>query len=96
MMAYIYVIGEQCPPYKIGITNNPDRRLKNLQTGHPKKLTIHYTESIPENKVKELEQIIHKTIGHKRLVGEWFDIQLSEAIAEVKYARIRYLTDEIA
>jgi len=94
-MAYIYVIGEHQKPYKIGITNNPERRLKNLQTGHPKKLYIHYTEMISDNQVRELEQIIHETIRHKRMHGEWFDIELNEAIAEVKYARIRYSNDEI-
>lgn len=92
-MAYIYVIGGQNKPYKIGITNNPERRLKTLQTGHPNKLFIHYTEEIDSTQVRHIEQTIHKLINRHRLQGEWFDLELNEAIAEVKYARMRYLKD---
>lgn len=94
-MNYIYVIGGTEKPYKIGITNNPERRLKNLQTGHPYELKIHYKEEIPESQVRLIEQTIHKTIKHKQTKGEWFDISLEDAIAEVKFARIRYLKDEV-
>ena len=69
--------------------------MKNLQTGHPSKLKIYHVELIPDDQVRLIEQTIHKTINHKRLKGEWFDISLEDAIAEVKYARIRYLKDEI-
>ena len=93
-MSYLYVIGSTEKPYKIGITNNPDRRLKNIQTGHPKKLKIHYKEEIPDSQVRLLEQNIHRVIKRYQSHGEWFDIDLEQAIAEVKYARIRYLRDE--
>lgn len=94
-MNYIYVIGGTDKPYKIGITGNLEQRLKNLQTGNPYELKIHYKEEIPESQVKLIEQKIHKIIKHKQTHGEWFDISLDDAIAEVKYARIRYLKDEI-
>ena len=93
-MSYLYVIGGNVKPYKIGITTNPERRLKNLQTGHPHKLRIHYKEEIPDNQVRLLEQTIHRVIKHRQTHGEWFDIDLDQAISEVKYARIRYLKDE--
>ena len=94
-MAYVYVIGSTEKPYKIGITGNLEQRLKNLQTGHPYELKIHYIEEIPESQVKLIEQKIHKTIKHKQTHGEWFDISLDDAISEVKFARIRYLKDEV-
>jgi hypothetical protein len=93
-MNYIYVIGGTNKPYKIGITGNLEQRLKNLQTGHPYELKIHYIEEIPESQVRLLEQTIHKTIKYRKTHGEWFDIELEDAIAEVKHARIRYLKDE--
>ena len=93
-MSYLYVIGGTEKPYKIGITTNLERRLKNLQTGHPHKLRIHYKEEIPDNQVRLLEQTIHRVIKHRQTHGEWFDIDLDQAISEVKYARIRYLKDE--
>lgn len=93
-MNYIYVIGGTEKPYKIGITRNLEQRLKNLQTGHPYELKIHYKEEIPESQVRLIEQTIHKTIKHKQTHGEWFDISLEDAISEVKFAKIRYLKDE--
>lgn len=94
-MAYVYVIGSTEKPYKIGITNNPARRLKNLQTGHPSKLKIYHIEHIPDDQVRLIEQTIHQTIKYKKTHGEWFDIELEDAIAEVKHARIRHLKDEV-
>ena len=94
-MNYIYVIGGTEKPYKIGITNNLKRRLKDIQTGHPFKLHVHYSEEIPMEQVRLIEQNIHNTIRHKKTHGEWFDISLEDAIAEVKHARIRYLKDEV-
>lgn len=94
-MNYIYVIGGNEKPYKIGITNNPARRLKNLQTGHPSKLKIHHIEPVPDNQVRLIEQTIHQTIKYRKTHGEWFDIELEDAIAEVKHARIRHLKDEV-
>ena len=92
-MSYIYVIGGTDKPYKIGISNDPKRRLKDLQTGHPNKLKIHYKEKVPTDQVRLIEQTIHKTINHRRTHGEWFDLELDQAIAEVKFARIRYVKE---
>jgi hypothetical protein len=93
MNSYIYVIGTDKKPYKIGFSNKPARRLKDLQTGHPEQLTIHYLECIPKDQVKFIEKSIHSVLRHRRAKGEWFDLELEEAIAEVKFARIRYLQD---
>ena len=54
-MNYIYVIGGTEKPYKIGITNNLKRRLKDIQTGHPFKLQVHYSEEIPIEQVRLIE-----------------------------------------
>ncbi len=93
MSSYIYVIGPSTKPYKIGITNNPKRRLKNLQTGHPNTLFIHHLEEIPDSQVKFIEKTIHILLNNVRTKGEWFNIELKEAIAEVKYARMKHLKD---
>lgn len=93
MDSYIYVIGTDKKPYKIGFSNNPKRRLKDLQTGHPNQLTIHYIEAIPKDQVKSIEKSIHEVLRPHREKGEWFNLELHEAIAEVKFARIRYLKD---
>ena len=84
------MIGDTVSPYKIGFTKDPDKRLKTLQTGNPKKLQIHYKENISENEVKYIEGHIHKELKRKQVSGEWFDVSLDDAISEVKYAVMRY------
>jgi predicted GIY-YIG superfamily endonuclease len=66
--------------YKIGITKNVKKRIKNLQTGCPNKLSvIHLYES--ENNVGKIEKALHKRFEHSKqkdifnnLEGEWFDL----------------------
>jgi hypothetical protein len=90
---YIYVIGGDEPPYKVGISNNPDRRLKTLQTGHPKRLRIHSIKETDSTRTKLLESAIHQHLKHHRLVGEWFDLDLKTILLEVEFALIRYEDD---
>lgn len=89
--SWIYIIGSEDKPYKIGLSKNPNKRLKSLQTGHPKLLKIHYTEEIPECKVRYIESCIHDALKLCKTHGEWFDISLENAKLEVKFAVIRYL-----
>lgn len=88
--SWIYVIGSDTKPYKIGFSKNPEKRLKQLQTGHPKKLKIHHLEEINSNEVLIIEKNIHKENKFKKSHGEWFDLELEEAIAEIKFALIKY------
>jgi len=95
MSSYIYIIGSENPPYKIGISKNPERRLKNLQTGHPHKLKIIELRKTDSKKTKLLESVIHKHLDRYRLNGEWFDIPLEKAINHVDFALIRYEDDPL-
>lgn len=92
MKSNIYIIGseELSYTYKIGFSKIPEKRLKSLQTGYPTKLKLYYTKEISESKVKFIEKEIHKVIAHKRTKGEWFNIDLNDAISEVNFAVIRY------
>lgn len=93
MKSYIYIIGGNSPPYKIGFSANPHKRLASLQTGYPSKLFLHYTEELKEYQVRSIEKYIHKMMNYKRTHGEWFDLELKEAINEVKFAIIRNIKD---
>ena len=75
---------------KIGLSNNPKIRLKNLQTGHIEPLKIHYMQEVSAENVLAFERIIHKSLAHKRVRGEWFNIDAEEAIFEVKMAFMTY------
>lgn len=53
---------------KIGFSDTPSKRLKDLQTGSADKLVL--IKTIPGD--KELEVRLHEQFAHCRLDGEWF------------------------
>lgn len=72
MNSYIYIItnGED---YKVGVSVDPKKRLKQLQTGNSKKLTIVSTFEVSADDVYKMEKEAHREIQiryEKR--GEWF------------------------
>lgn len=88
--SWIYIIGSESKPYKIGFSKTPEKRLKSLQTGFPQELKILHLEEINDDEVRNIEKCIHKENKLRRTHGEWFNLELNEAIAEVQYAIIRY------
>jgi hypothetical protein len=55
-------------PIKIGMTNNAQSRLKNLQVGHYDKLRIIHTITGGRKE----EAALHEKFAHLRIQGEWF------------------------
>ena len=74
---YIYIIRMEIPncdinPVKIGVSNDPINRIKDLQVGSPFPLKI-----IAKKKTSladKLERILHRRFSSKTLKGEWFDL----------------------
>jgi hypothetical protein len=75
-MYYVYFIREkdiQCPNVKIGYSKDYSKRLKTLQTGHPKSLGIFgLIRCDTEDTAKKLEKHFHTIYKKNKLVGEWF------------------------
>lgn len=77
-MYYVYFIqetGKGNKPVKIGYSNDPERRLTDLQTGNPRKLKL--SISLPfesESLAREAEQTFQWLAAkkHRSLEGEWF------------------------
>ena len=67
---------------KIGYTNNLSRRLRELQIGNPRKLSVYFV--MKGNKQAELE--LHKAFKDYRGIGEWFNftVFIGEYINEVR------------
>lgn len=93
--SYIYIIGGDVPPYKVGISKNPEKRLKSLQTGFPYKLTLHDKRPTEVDKVKLLETIIHRNINLYKTQGEWFNLSLDDLKMQIEFALIRYEDDPL-
>lgn len=68
---FLYFICDENARYlKIGISNNPQERLKNFQTGNPLKLIlllIFYA-------TQENEKRIHNILKEYCLIGEWYPL----------------------
>jgi hypothetical protein len=66
---YLYVIQSEDSDYiKIGRTNNPKKRLSDLQSGNPNKLSY----LILLKGKGYLEKSIHEDLKSYRVRGEWF------------------------
>jgi predicted GIY-YIG superfamily endonuclease len=72
MKSFVYIItnGED---YKVGVSVDPEKRLKQLQTGNSKKLSIVSTFEVSKKVVFAMEKEAHKLICAKyQKSGEWF------------------------
>ena len=73
---FVYLIQSGCKvkdPIKVGMANNPERRIKELQTGNPVKLrTVLLIECDSRKHALRLEQTLHHMLRGHNILGEWF------------------------
>jgi hypothetical protein len=87
----MYVIGATVNgPLKLGISADPDRRVGQLQTGHAERLHVFHREPVPDDKARLFERLLHRDIGFRRTIGEWFDMTLEQAVAHIQFTIIQY------
>ena len=83
-MTFIYIIRcEKQNLFKIGISKNVDKRLKQLQTGNPYKLKCIYKIKSLEIKATKIEATIHqffKEANKKHVLNEWFNLSDDEVV----------------
>lgn len=83
---FLYCIGlADDASVKIGIANDPKKRLAQLQTAHPHKLVIHW--SIPfcsREMAVSAERYAHDKLSDSRVGGEWFFVspQAAKEVAD--------------
>lgn len=67
---HLYIL--QCGNrFKIGVTNNIEKRIASLQTGNAEPITlVHIEERINPTKA---EKYLHRCFHKNRLKGEWFE-----------------------
>lgn len=88
-MSYIYLIGDS-NKQKIGVASDPHKRLKQLQTGCPDELTLHYYVEVADDKRFMMEKRIHHELAHKRIRGEWFRFPPQFGIDYLTFAEITW------
>lgn len=78
---FIYVIGREEGPVKVGITSMPEGRLATIQTGcHFKIEILHLRTCSNRDHALKHEQNFHAVYAERRLAGEWFDMDSDCAI----------------
>jgi predicted GIY-YIG superfamily endonuclease len=100
--SYIYIISDNNGYIKVGISKHPEKRLKQLQTGHPNNLTLLFTEEFEckRRHLLKIEKLIHRKIHDiaKHMKGEWFaieDDQIEKIKSIIIQHRIQYDADPI-
>ncbi len=86
LTSFIYVIGPEDGPYKIGMSRRLKGRLAQLQMGHPDRLTIHHAESVNRQFAARIEGLVHTALADRRRGGEWFAVPFCDAIAALRTA----------
>jgi hypothetical protein len=64
--------------HKIGISSDPNYREKTLQSEQPKIETVIHRKFINRKLAKEFETELHRKYDHKRIRGEWFNLEAKE------------------
>lgn len=96
-MSFVYLIQNlETSKYKIGISKNPKKRIKQLQTGSGEdlKLIHKYKSKFP----RKVETALHNRYSPDKARGEWFNLSLE---VDVKFmneckdieSNIQYLID---
>lgn len=88
---FLYVIAASpAGPVKLGVSNDPERRLRQLQTGHAERLHLFHTEPVDSERSRLFERLLHRDINHHRQHGEWFRLTAEAAILHVQFTIIEY------
>jgi|SRR5690606_1527221 len=70
--------------HKIGMSNDPNYREKTLRSEDPKIKTIAKRKFATRKLALELENHLHEFYSHKRVRGEWFDLNAKEVDEIIK------------
>lgn len=61
---------------KIGIAASLPNRIKQLQTGNPRKLyAVYVIEAESQKEALKIENEFHMSLKEKQCIGEWFDVK---------------------
>jgi predicted GIY-YIG superfamily endonuclease len=85
--SFVYVIAIGDGTAKIGISRDPTRRLRALQTGCPLKLRLCHTVAMDEYTAMRTEYRAHQLLKSHAMSGEWFSVTPDFALRVVKLAR---------
>ena len=96
-MKFVYLIQSQEDGYyKIGVSTNPQKRLKQLKTGNSSELK--FIEIYQCEFADKVERTLHRRYAHLRKEGEWFNLSLENEASFIEECKkieesIRFLKE---
>jgi len=90
---FVYAIGSEDGPVKVGITQNLGSRLRSLQTGSPQKLELIWVYTTWDRAVAQrMERQFHDVHADVRLTGEWFQLS-ADLASESLETQVQFMFD---
>lgn len=81
----LYLIQAESGPVKIGVSNDFNRRLSQLQTSTHETLTVVYTLACSSmEQASQIERVLHQRYKHVHIRGEWFRADPKDIIANIE------------
>lgn len=75
-MRSVYLIRGNDGRYKIGVAKNPEKRIRQLQTGNYDPLEL--ITSYQSDNANKIEKSLHRYYSYGKMIGEWFDLSIKE------------------
>jgi len=91
MSKYVYIAKCSDYEYKIGVSDDPEARVKQLQTGNPSKITL--VSSYESENAEITEHKLHSLLESYALRGEWFKIPDCSMSALLTFCRVLGVDD---
>jgi predicted GIY-YIG superfamily endonuclease len=88
-MKSVYLIRSNDGRYKIGIAKNPEKRIRQLQTGNSD--TLKLITSYRSENANKIEKALHRYYSYGKMIGEWFDLSIKE---EAEFTKMCCRVDE--
>ncbi len=76
---YVYLLTNNNHHFKIGISKNPETRVKQLQTGNSEKIELVF-KYFSKNHSSRIESALHNRYSNYRLESEWFSLPTKETL----------------
>ncbi len=86
----IYIFKTNKDFYKIGVAENPSKRLKGVQTGSHTSVELIF--NVPTYRALNVEALIHAIFSDNRVNGEWFKFNSIELIMVKEEIKKRVIT----
>lgn len=70
----IYLISHPEGFHKIGVSTNPENRVRNLSTATPYSLTLENVILVEGGSAFSVEGVLHESLDKYNVSGEWFEL----------------------